>query len=116
MGALTTHVLDTSTGTPGRGIRYDLYRSGPEPRHLAGGTTNDDGRCPQPLLEGEAFEAGTYDLVFQAADYFEAQGHAPGESPFLGEVVIRFGVDDPARHYHVPLLLSRFGYTTYRGS
>jgi 5-hydroxyisourate hydrolase len=116
MGALTTHVLDTAAGRPGSGIRYDLYRAGPDRRHLAGGTTNADGRCGTPLLEGDAFEAGQYELVFQAGDYFARSGISLPDPPFLGEVLIRFGVADPAQHYHVPLLLAPYGYSTYRGS
>jgi len=117
MGALTTHVLDTALGRPGRGIRFELYRVDGDRQRLADGVTDSDGRCAAPLLEGADFTTGVYELVFQAGAYFEANGLAAGVAPpFLGAVVIRFGVADPAQHYHVPLLLSPYGYSTYRGS
>lgn len=116
MGALTTHVLDTSCGSPGSGIRVDLYRCDPERRHLVTIRTNEDGRSDQPLLQDDAFRRGEYELVFQAGDYFRQRGLALGDPPFLGEVMIRFGVEDSTQHYHVPLLISPFGYSTYRGS
>ncbi len=116
MGALTTHVLDTAAGKPGRGVRYELYGLRNERRLLAKGATGDDGRCSSPLLEGDDFVAGEYELVFQAGAYFSRTGSESASPPFLGEVVIRFGVADAGEHYHVPLLLSPYGYTTYRGS
>lgn len=116
MGALTTHVLDTSAGKPGAGMRVELYRAGPGRQHVLTTNTNADGRCAQPLLQGDALEAGEYELVFHAGEYFSRQGIALPEPPFLGQVVIRFGVADVAQHYHVPLLLSPWGYSTYRGS
>jgi len=78
--------------------------------------TNADGRCAAPLLEGEAFTCGEYELVFHAGDYFNAKGLEDGKQRFLDRVVIRFGINEPDQHYHVPLLLSPFGYSTYRGS
>jgi 5-hydroxyisourate hydrolase len=78
--------------------------------------TNADGRCAAPLLQGDALRSGEYELVFHAGEYFRANGIAVTEPPFLDRVVIRFGVADPSRHYHVPLLLSPYGYSTYRGS
>lgn len=116
MGALTTHVLDTAAGQPARNLRYALFRLQPERRLAAEGLTNADGRCPAPLLEGEAFTSGEYELQFEAGEYFARSGAAPAERPFLGTVVIRFGVADSRQHYHVPLLLSPYGYSTYRGS
>jgi 5-hydroxyisourate hydrolase len=116
MGALTTHVLDTSAGKPGAGMRIDLYRAGKGRQHLLTTNTNADGRCEQPLLQGDALEPGEYELVFHAGEYFSRRGVALPDPPFLGQVVIRFGVADAAQHYHVPLLLSPFGYSTYRGS
>ena len=116
MGRLTTHVLDTAHGRPGRGIRVELYRLD-EGRSLAAeAETNHDGRCDAPILEGEAFGPGTYELVFHAGDYFAAEGVALPEPRFLDQVVIRFGIASPQEHYHVPLLVSPYGYTTYRGS
>lgn len=111
MGALTTHVLDTSRGRPGRGIHVEVYRLDRDRQKLGETTTNDDGRSEAPLLQDDAFKEGTYELVFHVGDYFDKV------SPrFLGEVVIRFNVEASEEHYHVPLLLSPYGYTTYRGS
>ncbi|WP_148252437.1 hydroxyisourate hydrolase [Aidingimonas lacisalsi] len=117
MGYLTTHVLDTSRGRPGQGIRVEIFRIQGEYRERLGDVvTNDDGRCDAPLLEGNAFTAGEYELVFHAGEYLDRQ-QAPGASPrFLNRIPLRFGVADPSEHYHVPLLLSPFGYSTYRGS
>ena len=116
MGRLTTHVLDTARGQPAAGIAVTLFRLDGERRVLACAVTNQDGRCDQPLLEGEPLERGHYELVFAAGDYFHAQGLALAEPLFVDEVVLRFGVSDPAGHYHVPLLLSPWSYSTYRGS
>ena len=116
MGKLTTHVLDLVHGCPGGDIRVDLYCLNDVREHLQSGVTNQDGRIDQPLLEGESFVAGTYELIFQAGAYFKSKGIDQGEFGFLDEVVIRFGVADADQHYHVPLLLSRYGYSTYRGS
>ena len=85
-------------------------------RHLVGAATNADGRCDRPLLEGEAMAAGVYELVFHLADYFRTARVALADPPFLGDVVVRFAIAEPGRHYHVPLLASPWGYTTYRGS
>lgn len=116
MGRLTTHVLDTAYGRPGAGIAIELYRVDPARMRIAQATTNADGRCEHPLLEGAAFAAGIYELVFRAGDYFSDRGIATPKPRFLDEVVIRFGISDPAAHYHVPLLISPYGYSTYRGS
>lgn len=115
-GRLTTHVLDTAHGQPASGLEIDLYRlEGNERVHLKSATTNADGRCEGPLLEGDDFLPGQYELVFKAGDYLRAQGTELPEPAFLDEVPIRFGMADET-HYHVPLLLSPFGYSTYRGS
>ncbi|MGA9573267.1 MAG: hydroxyisourate hydrolase [Lysobacterales bacterium] len=115
MGHLTTHVLDISNGCPAAAIRIELFRSG-HATPITTVTTNSDGRCDAPLLADEGFVAGSYELVFHAGEYFTAKGHEDGQYRFLDQVVIRFGVDDTEQHYHVPLLLSPFGYSTYRGS
>lgn len=98
-------------------MTVELFRiSGATRERLKSVTTNKDGRCDAPLLEGPDLVAGTYELVFAVADYLRTAGVAAGEPPFLGEVPIRFGVADTEAHYHVPLLVSPYGYTTYRGS
>ncbi len=116
MGRLTTHVLDTANGRPGTGIAVTLYRLDGGRRELLRTLTNHDGRCDQPLLQGEAFETGSYELVFAAGDYFRSLGAALPEPLFVDEVVLRFGIADPSQHYHVPLLVSPWSYSTYRGS
>lgn len=116
MGRLSTHVLDTTHGCPGAGMRYALFRlEGDRREKLAEGETDADGRAAQPLLEGDAFRAGRYQLVYQVAAYFRSRGVALSEPAFLDAVTLSFGLGDAA-HYHVPLLVSPFGYTTYRGS
>ena len=117
MGRLTTHVLDTASGRPAAGLRIDLYHHDTDKRtHLLSVATNDDGRVDSPLLDGDAFAAGRYDLVFHAGAYLRAGGAALPNIPFLDEIVIAFGIDNADQHYHVPLLLSPYGYSTYRGS
>ncbi|MEN9061296.1 MULTISPECIES: hydroxyisourate hydrolase [Ponticoccus] len=116
-GYLTTHVLDTARGCPAEGIRIVLYRLAGDTREkLAETVTNDDGRTDAPILPAERFATGTYELVFFAGDYLRATGQAEGDVLFLDEVPIRFGMADAAAHYHVPLLLSAYGMSTYRGS
>ncbi len=117
MGRLTTHVLDTAAGRPAAGIAIALDRleAGGSVR-LAETVTNSDGRCDAPLLEGDAFAAGAYALTFAAGAYFRARGVDLPDPPFLDEVTIRFGIAAPDEHYHVPLLISPYGYSTYRGS
>ncbi|HEV7253311.1 MAG TPA: hydroxyisourate hydrolase [Mesorhizobium sp.] len=115
-GRLTTHVLDTSAGRPAAGLVISLSRlEGDKRIHLKTVRTNGDGRCGAPLLEGEAFAPGLYELVFSAGDYFRAQGVSLPEPAFLDDVPIRFGIAEAA-HHHVPLLISPYGYSTYRGS
>jgi 5-hydroxyisourate hydrolase len=117
MGKLTTHVLDTANGRPGAGIKVELFAlAGDTRRALKTTVTNDDGRCDEPLLEGDALVAGEYELVFNAGDYFASIGTRVPEPRFVDRVVLRFGVADAAAHYHVPLLVSPWSYSTYRGS
>ena len=113
-GYLTTHVLDTARGCPAAGLRITLTDA--DGRPLAQAVTNADGRTDAPILPREAFAPGTYTLTFHAGDYLRATGQAGAEPLFLDLVPIRFGMSDPAAHYHVPLLLSPYGYSTYRGS
>tara|TARA_A100001391_G_scaffold146973_1_gene104467 strand:- start:42334 stop:42690 length:357 start_codon:yes stop_codon:yes gene_type:complete len=118
MGRLTTHVLDTASGQPAAGLALQLWRlnDGESPALICQCNTNADGRSTAPLLEGEALRPGRYQLVFEAGEHFRRQGISLPEPAFLDEVVVRFGVADADRHYHVPLLLSPYGYSTYRGS
>ncbi|MBL0125788.1 MAG: hydroxyisourate hydrolase [Betaproteobacteria bacterium] len=117
MGRLTTHVLDTAQGCPGAGMQLALFRLDGGRRALVRATkTNVDGRCDTPLLQDAGFLAGEYELVFHAGEYFKARSIALPDPPFLNEVVLRFGIADPAQHYHVPLLISPWSYSTYRGS
>jgi len=115
-GYLTTHVLDTARGCPAAGLAIDLYRITGETReHIRSLTTNADGRTDSQILPAEEFEIGTYELVFHVGAYLDATGTPPESPRFLDVVPIRFGMSEAA-HYHVPLLLSPFGYSTYRGS
>lgn len=122
MGKLTTHVLDTSRGLPGKNIDVSLFRiTGEQREQLKITRTNSDGRCDEPLLIDDAFTAGRYELVFAVGDYFR-QMSTSNESgvmpdlPFLDDIVLRFGIASPEQHYHVPLLVSPYSYSTYRGS
>lgn len=118
MTGLTTHVLDTALGKPAEGLAIDLYRLEGEVRsHLKTVTTNADGRVDGgPILNGESFRKGTYELVFHAGDYLRRSGAALADPAFLDVIPIRFGIADESGHYHVPLLISPYGYSTYRGS
>lgn len=116
MGRLTTHVLDTHSGRPAGGLGLELFRLEPKRTSLLRAVTNADGRIDAPLLDGDALVAGRYELVFEIADYFRAQGVVLPEPPFLDQVPLRFGIAEPRRHYHVPLLVSPWSYATYRGS
>lgn len=116
-GRLTTHVLDTALGKPAQGLKIDLFVIEGETRRLLRTVeTNSDGRVDGPMLEGDAFVAGVYELVFHAGDYLRATGASLPEPAFLDLIPLRFGIADAASHYHVPLLLSPFSYSTYRGS
>jgi len=116
-GYLTTHVLDTGRGCPASGLTIELFRIAPDGTrallHVL--TTNADGRTDRQILPETEFETGTYELVFHAGAYLDASGTPPEEPRFLDVIPIRFGMSEAA-HYHVPLLLSPFGYSTYRGS
>ncbi len=117
MGQLTTHVLDTAQGHPGHGIRIELSRrDGDQWALIKEAVTNNDGRVDTPLLDGDEFMVGNYQLIFHAADYFRRAGIKLTEPAFLDDVVIRFGVANADQHYHVPLLVSPYSYSTYRGS
>jgi 5-hydroxyisourate hydrolase len=117
MGSLSTHVLNTASGKPAAGVKIRLYSCHDKERRLLKSTvTNADGRTDSPLLSGSELVAGVYELMFDAASYHASQGGPLTSPPFLNTVVVRFGVSDPVSNYHVPLLLSPYGYTTYRGS
>ncbi len=115
MGRLTTHILDTAHGGPAPGVDIRLFSMGDKRKLIASATTNDDGRTPYPLLEGDLMVSGTFELEFDIGDYFRARGAELADPVFLDTVVIRFAVngDDD---YHVPLLASAWSYSTYRGS
>jgi 5-hydroxyisourate hydrolase len=117
MTRLTTHVLDISAGIPAAGMRIEVHTTmGSGVRVLADVRTNSDGRCARPLLDGADFRVGRYSLVFHVSEYFANRGVELSDPPFLDRVVIEFGIADAAAHYHVPLLVSPWSYSTYRGS
>ncbi len=117
MGRLTTHVLYTTHGLPGAEIKVELYKVNEDSTEkLATVITNSDGRTDAPILAGNDFRPGKYQLVFYVADYYKSKGVELDGVPFLDDVVIRFGLDDPEAHYHVPLLVSPYSFSTYRGS
>ena len=115
MGRITTHVLDTAAGRPAAGLKVILSRVDGAPVVVAEAVTNADGRADKPLLDGAAFAHGQYEIVFHVGDYFRARGVTLPNPPFLDLVPVRFGVSEDT-HYHVPLLVSPFAYSTYRGS
>jgi 5-hydroxyisourate hydrolase len=116
MGQLTTHVLDTSAGLPAAGIRIELHDLAATPARLVVAVaTGHDGRCAAPLLTGSGFRSGRYELTFHVADYFRARAVTLSEPPFIEQVVVRIGIAHPAEHYHVPLLISPWSYSVYRG-
>lgn len=115
-GYLTTHVLDTARGCPAQGLKIELFKiDGETRRHVKTLSTNADGRTDEKILPEGAFETGTYELIFHAGAYLDATGVPPETPRFLDVIPLRFGMSEPS-HYHVPLLLSPFGYATYRGS
>jgi 5-hydroxyisourate hydrolase len=116
MGKLSTHVLDTANGVPASGMGFALFVLDGGRRELVSGVTNQDGRSNQPLLAGDTLKAGRYELVFAAGDYFRARAGQLAEPLFVDEVVLRFGIAHPDQNYHVPLLVSPWSYSTYRGS
>ena len=113
MSGLTTHVLDTTLGRPAAGVALRLLRDG---ELLVSASTNTDGRCDSPLLDGEAIQTGAYRLEFDIGAYYRGLSVTLPEPAFLDTVAIEFGIADVGAHYHVPLLVSPFGYSTYRGS
>ena len=117
MGQLTTHVLDTSRGAPANGVLVEAHLvRGNERMPIGSATTNAQGRTDSPLAGGSGFERGVYELTFHVGDYFRRSGGATSDPPFLDRIVIRVGIADPAAGYHIPLLISPYGYTTYRGT
>jgi 5-hydroxyisourate hydrolase len=115
---LTTHVLDTAHGRPAAGVRIDLSIVEPDGRTrlLRTVTTNAEGRSDAPLLAASEMTVARYELVFHVAAYFRAAGIALADPPFYDQVPVRFAIAEPGSHYHVPLLVSPYGYVTYRGS
>ncbi|WP_339535844.1 hydroxyisourate hydrolase [Pseudomonas hunanensis] len=117
MGRLTTHVLDAAHGCPGSSIKVELYRvEGQQLELVNTALTNSDGRVDAPLLQGDDYRTGVYQLQFSAGDYYRARGVQLPAQVFLDVVVLRFGIDESQEHYHVPLLISPYSYSTYRGS
>ena len=115
MTKLTTHCLDTFYGKPGKGVKVDVYLVSGNRTKLTSTILNNNGRSDKPLVEGANFKEGQYELVFFVGNYFKKIADLP-KTPFLNEVVIRFGISNPKEHYHVPLLVSPWSYSTYRGS
>ena len=115
MTKLTTHVLDIYSGKPGKGIKVDVYYVSNQRNKLNSIVLNNSGRSEKPLVQGNDFKVGEYELVFFVGDYFKQITNLP-KTPFLNEVVVRFGISNPNEHYHVPLLVSPWSYSTYRGS
>ena len=114
MGKLTTHILDTSMGTPAQGVEIKLYnRNNSSLKLINSAKTNEDGRCNEPLLSGDLFEEGCYEIEFNIGHYYATKEI---DCPFLKDVVIRFYISNSDENYHVPLLISPFSYSTYRGS
>jgi len=114
---LSTHVLDTAHGCPAQGMQIELWSlAGPQSKLLKAICTNSDGRTDQPLLGPDDLKAGVYELVFYVGDYFAQKTSSSPKVPFLDKVPVRFGIVDPAASYHVPLLVSPWSYSTYRGS
>ena len=115
MTKLTTHCLDTFSGKPAKGVKVDIYFISSKREKLNSIVLNNDGRSDKPILDGDKFKEGQYELVFFIGDYFKKMTSLP-KVPFLNEVVIRFGISNAKENYHVPLLVSPWSYSTYRGS
>ena len=116
MTKLTTHVLDIYSGKPGKGIKVDLFFfNGENKEKINTIVLNNDGRSDKPLAENDKFKSGKYELVFYIGEYFKNISEVK-DVPFLDDVVVRFGISNPSEHYHVPLLVSPWSYSTYRGS
>jgi len=115
MTKLTTHVLDTYSGKPGKNIRVDVYYVSNKSNKINSVVLNNNGRSEKPLIEGSNFREGEYELIFHVGDYFKTITDLP-KTPFLNKIVIRFGISNSNEHYHVPLLVSPWSYSTYRGS
>ena len=115
MTKLTTHCLDTFSGRPAKGIKVEVYSVSGKREMLNSIVLNNNGRSEKPLVEGANFKEGQYELVFFVGDYFRKITDLP-TTPFLNEIVIKFGVSNPKEHYHVPLLVTPWSYSTYRGS
>jgi 5-hydroxyisourate hydrolase len=116
MGRLTTHVLDTAQGCPASGVPVSLYRVSSARELICEVTTNADGRLDSPILEDDSFTRGTYELVFSVGEYFRLSQPDLPDPAFVDDVVLRFGIANNEQHYHVPLLVSPWSYSTYRGS
>lgn len=118
MAGLTTHILDLTNGIPASGVKIDLYicQTDEEKQHIKTSFTNSDGRLDEPLLKSEEVEAGEYEIIFHIGDYFRGNNSSLMEPLFLDKVPVRFGISQPETHYHVPLLVSPWGYQVYRGS
>ena len=114
---LSTHVLDTANGCPAAGVRVELFRiDGGRRARINATVTDANGRVPVLLPDGRDLDTGIFEIDFAVGEYFAAQGTGKADPAFLGVVTVRFGVYDPSAHHHVPLLVSPFGYSTYRGS
>lgn len=118
MGKLSTHVLDTMHGKPAQGIAIKLFRleTNGNKTLITTAHTNSDGRCDQPLLDANTISQGEYELLFAIGDYFTKQGVTLPQPNFLNYIPIRFGIADPTQNYHVPLVVTPWTYSTYRGS
>ena len=118
MTGLTTHILDTANGRPAAGVSVELYALGQDGQRmlLKTAVTNADGRADSPMLGPREIAVGRYELVFHVGDYFARMGNKVADPPFLQQVPVQFAIAEPDAHYHVPLLVAPWGYTTYRGS